>query len=362
MSEETPARQKSRSASWIARTVLTGVILVCLVCTGLIVPIVQLGWYLTTGWFTLLLRSSREMSIRPASLIWFAVSVMLLAILAHRMTVWFLSHRSAAPSTESTFPANGFWPVRASVLLLLMLLNSFLAGICLVGIMHEATWIATAKEPLMEMGSGFRRSVSRTRSRNNLEQVALALHDHHGAQESFPAAMTFTKQGAALHGWVAPLLPYLDRKAIYDAIRFDLPWRDAHHRAVFQTSIPLLIHPLLHDQQHNDNDDALSHYAGNSLVLQPGHARPLAEITDGSSKTIMAGEVIDRLEPWGKPGNCRDPRLGINRSERGFRSPSNGGANFLMVDGSVQFISEKIDPRVLEAIATPNGGESTDGF
>lgn len=63
------------------------------------------------------------------------------------------------------------------------------------------------------------------------------------------------------------------------------------------------------------------------------------------------------FKPWGDPTNLRDPALGINRVASGFGSIAPGGANFLFVDGSVHFLKDKIDSRVLKLLGTPAGGE-----
>jgi prepilin-type processing-associated H-X9-DG protein len=71
----------------------------------------------------------------------------------------------------------------------------------------------------------------------------------------------------------------------------------------------------------------------------------------------MAGEIIHRFPPWGKPGNWRDPALGINRRADGFGGPFVGGANFLFADGSVRFIKNTVEPAVLKALGTPDGAD-----
>jgi prepilin-type processing-associated H-X9-DG protein len=87
-------------------------------------------------------------------------------------------------------------------------------------------------------------------------------------------------------------------------------------------------------------------------------ARAPQDVTDGGAFTMMAGEVVSGFQAWGDPTNWRDPGLGINRSPEGFGSPSPGAANFLFVDGSVRFIKDSIDLRVLKALATLTGGEA----
>ena len=44
----------------------------------------------------------------------------------------------------------------------------------------------------------------------------------------------------------------------------------------------------------------------------------------------------------------------------GFGGQHSRGAPFAFADGSVQFLSDDIDPQVLEALATANGGEIVD--
>lgn len=105
---------------------------------------------------------------------------------------------------------------------------------------------------------------------------------------------------------------------------------------------------------------ALSHYAGNARILGPHPGLKYAAITDGASQTFVAGEAQRNYKPWGSPLNWRDARLGINRSPDGFGGPWTGGAHLLLADGSVRFVSEKIDPKVLNALETPNGGETID--
>jgi len=72
-------------------------------------------------------------------------------------------------------------------------------------------------------------------------------------------------------------------------------------------------------------------------------------------------QELDGLQQHeGCPINWRDPVEGINKSPDGFGAPWSGGANFMLMDGSVRFLSNGIDPKVLRAPSTPVGGEKVD--
>src|SRR5450432_1233079 len=61
-----------------------------------------------------------------------------------------------------------------------------------------------------------REAASRTRCQNNIKQLALALHNYHGANSSLPPGVTTTKPqpcpGGGTSGppWTVLILPYLE--------------------------------------------------------------------------------------------------------------------------------------------------------
>jgi hypothetical protein len=100
----------------------------------------------------------------------------------------------------------------------------------------------------------------------------------------------------------------------------------------------------------------VSVYSANKHLIDFGPAVAFEDIKDGLATTLLIGEIRDELPPWGKPGNSRDPALGINKSPKGFGGTFYNGCLFAMADGSVRHISETVDTKVIEALGTPAGG------
>jgi prepilin-type processing-associated H-X9-DG protein len=119
----------------------------------------------------------------------------------------------------------------------------------------------------------------------------------------------------------------------------------------------------------------------NGLFFRNSHFRPvkLSKITDGLSKTFMVGEGVVEQDYHsaaffadGDWATCGIPfnyfiippdETVIKSSEewhkaRGFKSLHPGGAQFVMGDGSVQFINESISHDIYRGLATRDGGET----
>jgi hypothetical protein len=193
-------------------------------------------------------------------------------------------------------------------------------------------------------------------SRNNLKQLALALHNYGGDRDwVLPPGTLIDDQGATLHGWEALLLPYMDQGPLYAQIDFAQPWNSAENLKLFHESMRIF-RDFRYRQQEDADGLPVSHYAANELVLRPGQSLGFDEITDGTSNTILAGTVAGNPRGWGTPFNLRDPRAGLNAGPRSFGCPR-GSTLLLSVDGSVHHVNEKMSPDVLRALGTPAGGE-----
>ncbi len=205
-----------------------------------------------------------------------------------------------------------------------------------------------------------REAARRTESRDNLHNIALATHNFHDVEGHWVGGTT-RSDGQLAHSWQTHLLPYMDQSVVYQSIDLDSAWDDPGQSGMFQTIIPLYHHPS-QTVFFTDGGHATSHYTGNVNVLLQDSQLTMRDVTDGTSNTIAAGEVTAGFKAWGDPTNLRDPANGIGGGADQFGSAHEGGAFMMFMDGSVRFVSENIDPQVLEGLSTPNGGEAVGQF
>lgn len=307
-------------------------------------------WLLTTlfGWAAFLGRVVPRMTVDPGAVVVAAVALVLLTVGMH-VAGRKAYRRFAAGRPE--WPAA--WRLKWTLSAVAMTFLLFTAGISLIGVTHQAAWLATSKEPLT--GEAYAGHMW-TDTRNALKYVGLGLHNQHDVHGAFPAGGTFDEDGNGLHSWVTHTLLMLNYE---NPVDMKLPWRHPKNEPHFRSVVSVLINPELRTAAARDADGfGLSHYAANVRVLGPNRPMRLEEITDGISNTLLIGEANTGFRPWGDPVNGRDPAAGIGESPEQFGGPAGtGGATFLMADGSVRVMSEDVDPAVLRALATPAAGD-----
>ncbi|MCA9064000.1 MAG: DUF1559 domain-containing protein [Planctomycetaceae bacterium] len=124
-------------------------------------------------------------------------------------------------------------------------------------------------------------------------------------------------------------------------------------------------------------------YTGNGMLFNLSSVR-FRDVTDGTSNTLFAGEIAGSLNQLSKPDHTPwagtamiDLKDGLNGPYTavggtyvapnvppgcGFASLHSGGCHFLLVDGSVRFLSENVDQTVLLSLGSRHGGEVIGDF
>jgi prepilin-type processing-associated H-X9-DG protein len=256
-----------------------------------------------------------------------------------------------------------------------------------------------------------RAAAARVQCANNLRQLGLALHQYHDAGGTLPPGVASRQPGEPFPRmtWLARLLPYVEQDQLWQATvaAYDAtatPYRDPPHLG-FGMPMPVFSCPadprtLQPQATHRGRRPALTSYVGvlgmayrdtGGVLFRNSRVR-LADITDGTSNTVIAGERPPSADFWygwwyagyGQAGTgSGDMLLGVR--ERNFGGPyvsscppgpyhfgpgrpdhqcdlfhfwslHPSGAHFLMADGSVHFLSYDADA-ILPALATRAGGE-----
>ena len=246
--------------------------------------------------------------------------------------------------------------VAASVTQLLVIL--FVLGV-IIALMLPAT--QSAREAARRMSCS-----------NNLKQIGLAMHNYHDVYGRFPPASIGPDNVPRdrQFSWIVALLPFLEQQTLYERLRLDLPWDHPLNAAVLQDPVPTLFCPS--DPTTSTTQDGFprtSYVAitGSDMTTGVGGLRgvigldqglSLQQIVDGTSSTLMVAEVTDG-GPWfaGGAGTARriDDWIG---NKVWSHHPS--GANVLLADGSVRFLSVHTDVQTLRHLATAQGSDPID--
>jgi prepilin-type N-terminal cleavage/methylation domain-containing protein/prepilin-type processing-associated H-X9-DG protein len=251
-----------------------------------------------------------------------------------------------------------------------------------------------------------REAANRASCQNNLKQIGLAFHNHHDTYQYFPwggvgrtTPPTYVSGQPAVGGdqeagWGFQILPFLEG---------DNAWRGGQaaddtgrilvaigtpHKVFFCPSRrnPQVV--LVGDEDYLDGleaNRALCDYAASNLegtgVVSPDNPVRIADILDGTSVTLLAG---DKRLNRAFLGQARDDLLGytvgfdeetvrfteaslppspdyvggeFENGDRVFGSSHPGRFQVVMADGSVRSIAYTIDPDVFERLGNKADGE-----
>lgn len=266
-----------------------------------------------------------------------------------------------------------------------------------------------------------RESARTAQCRNNMRQIAIALHNYHDRFNILPpgsqVADLRTSPVTKSFGWLIPVMPDLELRTIYDQFDFSIDCQSDAHRHLTQKRIPVFecvsdpkassrvtwnetpysgvwgatnylgvsgnngMQFTAYQGECDDfakTDGAFKTHAG---MFFGNSAIRFADVSDGTSQTLCFGErgVVQQWGKWGGPGIVFRCPLGLSDVVLpGVLGADNGGlrqvqnsvsdrlhwfsyhsasANFAFVDGSVRAFAYSLDRTVLRDMSTRQGGE-----
>ncbi len=313
-------------------------------------------------------------------------------------------------------------------------MNSQRDAFTLVELLVVIAIIGTLVALLLPAVQAARAAAARSQCANSVKQIGLALLNHHDARRCFPAGYvanmpyvdgaTDTTPGWS---WAAYTLPYLEEMSLYKTLNLNLPPENPVNANAIATRVGPLICPMdLPPDSPFAVPDAFGNTlamaapasyvccvgsdaadvdgpSGNGIFYRNSRTR-IADISDGTSKTILAGEhcwaqangiwagAIDNAVclrgpqnvcPGSPNGSNPAPMLvlahahlniAVSDTDGGLDDYSSQhvvGSNFVFADGSVHFIrdipgdnadgSYTPDSLIFQGLGTRAGGEPIPG-
>lgn len=309
---------------------------------------------------------------------------------------------SASPSCART-NCSQFTPQLSSSRLPLQL------GFTLVELLVVIAIIGTLVGLLLPAVQSAREAARRMQCSNHLKQIGLALHNYESTYKRFPV-------GSIESNFISPfaaILPHLEegnRYALYDFSRF---YTSSTNAAISRQTIPTYLCPSMllprdvpelrggevgGPGSYMVNEGTSSYMVKADGVFglhwpDSGFNNPhigFGSIADGTSNTLAVSETTYNYQQYRWSASIAAPlggtvRYGLARwlvgyprvsmgttqfplndfstaSLAGYSSLHMGGANSVLMDGSVHFLSAGIDAISLQAISTRAGGEVVESY
>jgi len=265
-----------------------------------------------------------------------------------------------------------------------------------------------------------REAAARMKCQNNLKQIGLATHGYHDGNDKFPYATLDIQPGEVTASYVTAqilILPYLEQDAVAKRWNPKLPRNDStdatlgySNSSLQKMLIPTYVCPSMTPPTGTlgraENRAYCSYLFASgtaNAALYPywssyGYTAPpvydgvivptklsesgntnrptnIIAISDGTSNTFLAGETDFKPAgvpstsmggvwaygyiafSWGTTFNSFNNHKNTATVYGAFRSEHNGGANFVLADGSVRFVRDTITPANYNAYGSRAGGE-----
>ncbi len=348
--------------------ILAGIVPFILVCT------LPYGEDFAMGWWMFPLRTISRVTVDIPSLVVGTIAFVGFTICTHVTGRWVASWMPSGVLPGS------HWTKRQTYSLVGLVVLMFALGTALVGGVHQVVWLMSARsapsliiddeDEILPPVAAVQTSANRSENKNRLKNMGYAVFNYEETYRFLPAGRSESASGTPLHGWPIQLSGF----HVYSArgVDWNRPWNEAPNDQLFRCQLRCFVNPTMPGKLFDADGYGLNHFAANVHVFPPFRygekptvdGRPVGmkvrEIRDGMSNTILLGTARGNFKPWASPDGLRDPMLGINRSLDGFGgAPGSPAAMFEMGDGSIRTLNSKVDPAVLKALATPNGGEPT---
>jgi len=212
--------------------------------------------------------------------------------------------------------------------------------------------IATLVAILLPAVQQAREAARRSTCKNNLKQLALAMHNYHDVNNTLPL-FGDDRWDADTFSWYARILPYIEQSALYDTIDFRFRPNGGGASSVNRQArlalIPTMVCPSENSvvgeegaqdwgtrrlsysanmgnsnigQENPNNWDGVWTYNFEGAPFRMGQCKRFADIIDGLSNTLLIAEVPINQNSNGWQGGYATPTLAAGAGFTTYLSPN----------------------------------------
>ena len=181
----------------------------------------------------------------------------------------------------------------------------------------------------------------------NLRVLAVALNHYHDDFGCYPPTWVSDENRRPLYSWRVLLLPYLDNKLVYEQFHLDEPWDSPHNKKLSKTYFPMF------QNRRNKLGSATTNYVAIVGGIGPWRGSESVSKSDFASmpaSTIWLAEQNVKQINWAEPRDLNMTKMPLrinDRSGDGISGISDGGANVLLIDGKVIFLTDEMSEKQL---------------
>ena len=216
-----------------------------------------------------------------------------------------------------------------------------------------AVWAAPGKPTEKEKPLAPPTREQHTKAENNFKLMGLAAHNYLSAHNTWPTDIV-DKDGKPILSWRVAVLPYVEgSEELYKEFKLDEPWDSDANKKLLE-KIPSIYIPLR--GRAAKGQTFIQSFNGEGAFIQTGKNLGIANITDGTSNTLMFVEGEKAIE-WTRPGDV---------AFDGKKAPKVGGEfdghfHATFGDGHVHFFGKSLKAETLVQLITIAGGEVING-
>jgi prepilin-type N-terminal cleavage/methylation domain-containing protein len=215
-------------------------------------------------------------------------------------------------------------------------------GFTLVELLVVIAIIGTLVGLLLPAVQSAREAARRSSCSNNLKQQGLAVHGFHDAKNKLPSGGRPPDAATVRCGVFTYMLPWLDKKTLWDKYDTSVNWSDALNRPVTEIRVPEFECPSAprHNNQLDQNPDGVTGFGtgivangdyGSNLGVAPGLATTVTGSVTIGGASVAKSTLVRESPAWTSSSGTTTNGMLPKNSSISFKDVTDGLTNTIAI-------------------------------